>query len=64
MNKISNELGEFVLFSEEENRALDERSFEKDVRGKPASCITCLARDKAVQLKPEERTRQLTLGIT
>ena len=44
---------ELVFFSEEEIRALDERSFEKDVKGKPATCITCLIRDKDVQLKPE-----------
>ena len=53
---------EFVFFSEEEIRALDERSFEKNVRGKPATCITCLIRNKDVQLKPEERTRQLWLA--
>ena len=62
MNKMTNEFNEFVLFSEEENRALDERSFEKNVRGKPATCITCLIRNKDVQLKPEERTRQLWLA--
>ena len=53
---------ELVFFSEEEIRALDERSFEKNVRGKPATCITCLIRNKDVQLKPEERTRQLWLA--
>ena len=42
MNKMTDKLSEFVLFSEEEIRALDERSFEKNVRGKPATCITCL----------------------
>ena len=62
MNKMTNEFNEFVLFSEEKNRALDERSFEKNVRGKPATCITCLIRNKDVQLKPEERTRQLWLA--
>ena len=62
MNKMTNEFSEFVLISEEENRALDEHSFEKDVRGKPSTYITCLVRDKAVQLKPEERTRQLWLS--
>ena len=62
MNKMTDKLSGFVLFSEEENRALDERSFKKDVRGKPATCITCLIRNKDVQLKPEERTRQLWLS--
>ena len=62
MNKRTSELSEFVLFSKEENQALDERSFEKDVKGKPATYITCLVRNKAVQLKPEERTRQLWLS--
>ena len=62
MNQTKNELGEFVLFSEEENRALDERSFEKNVRGRPATFISCLVRGKDVRLKPEERTRQLWLS--
>ena len=62
MNNIRNESSEFVLFSEEENRRLDERSFEKDMKGKPTTYITCLVRNKAVQLKPEERIRQLWLS--
>ena len=62
MKKMTNEFSEFVLFSEEEIRALDERSFEKEMRGKPATCITCLVRDRPVLLKPEERTRQLWLS--
>ena len=62
MNKMANESSELVFFSEEESRALDERSFEKDVRGKPARHVACLVRDKDVQLKPEERTRQLWLS--
>ena len=62
MSKIMNESSEFVLFSEEESRALDERSFGKEVRGKPATCITCLVRNKDVRLTPEERTRQLWLS--
>ena len=55
MNKMTNEFNEFVLFSEEESRALDERCFEKDARGKPTTYITCLVRNKDVQLKPEEQ---------
>ena len=62
MNNIKDESSEFVLFSEEENRRLDESTFEKDVKGKPTTYITCLIRKKAVQLKPEERTRQLWLS--
>ena len=62
MNKIKNEFSKFVFFSEKESRALDGRSFEKEVRGKPATYITCLIRNKDVQLKPEERTRQLWLS--
>ena len=62
MNRSMNEFGEFVLFSEEESRALNERSFEKNVRGKPAAYIKCLVRGKDVQLKPEERIRQLWLS--
>ncbi len=62
MNKMTNESSEFALFSEEENRALDERTFIKNVRGKPATCVNCLIRGKDVQLKPEERIRQLWLS--
>ncbi len=61
MNKMTNEFSEFVLFSEEENRAPDERSFKRDVRGSLATYTICLVRSKEVQLKPEERTRQLWL---
>ena len=62
MNKMTSEFGDFVLFSEEENQALDKRTFEKDVRGKSTTYVTCLVRNKAVPLKPEERTRQLWLS--
>lgn len=62
MNKMTSEFNEFVLFSEDENKALDDRSTERDVRGKPALYATCLVRNKEVQLKPEERTRQLWLA--
>jgi type I restriction enzyme M protein len=53
---------EFVLFSQEEHRALDSRTVERDVRGKATAYATCLIRGKEVQLKPEERTRQLWLA--
>ena len=59
MNKATNEFSEFALFSEDENHELDNRSFDKQVRGKTVECIKCLIRKKDVQLKPEERTRQL-----
>ncbi len=62
MNKLSAEFSEFVLFSEDENLALDHRSQERDVRGKSVTYTTCLVRGKEVQLKPEERTRQLWLA--
>ena len=62
MSKMTGKLGEFVLFSEEENRALDGRSFGKMSGVNPATCITCFMRNKDVQLKPEERTRQLWLA--
>ena len=59
---MTDKSSELVLFSEEEIRALDERCFGKNVRGKPATFVTCLIRNKDVQLKPEERTRQLWLA--
>ncbi|MAB00176.1 MAG: SAM-dependent methyltransferase [Stappia sp.] len=62
MNSSSNEFNQFVLFSEEENRQLDERVTIRETRGKPAAYVDCLARQKEVQLKPEERTRQLWLA--
>ena len=62
MNRVTDEFGKFVLFSEEENRALDERCSEGQVRGKLAICVHCIIRDKDVQLKPEERIRQLWLS--
>src|SRR3546814_3889927 len=62
MSKITNEFSEFVLFSEDENRCLDERRIERDVRGKLLPYVRCLVRGKEVHLKPEERTRQLWLS--
>jgi type I restriction enzyme M protein len=53
---------EFALFSEEEVRALEARCFRKDSRGSEVLFARCLIRDKDVQLKPEERTRQLWLA--
>ena len=62
MATTANEFNEYVLFSEAEILALDERSFEKDVRGKQTLYVSCLVREKDVQLKPEERIRQLWLS--
>ena len=62
MRKIMSKPEEFALFSEEENRELDERSFEKEVRGKRSACVVCLVRNRDVRLTPEERTRQLWLS--
>lgn len=62
MRKIATEFSEFVLFSEEEVRALDARVVLRESRGKEVPYVTCLVRDKEVQLKPEERTRQLWLA--
>ena len=62
MNKITAEFSEFVLFSEEEAHALDARVVLRENRGNQVPYVTCLVRDKEVQLKPEERTRQLWLA--
>ncbi|WP_368908480.1 N-6 DNA methylase [Serratia marcescens] len=62
MKKQNIEFSEFVLFSEEEVRALDARVVMRDTRGKQVPYVTCLVRNKEVQLKPEERTRQLWLA--
>jgi type I restriction enzyme M protein len=62
MRKIGAEFSEFVLFSEEETRALDARVVMRESRGKQAPYVTCLVREKEVLLKPEERTRQLWLA--
>lgn len=62
MNKMASEFSEFVLFSEEEVRALDARVVMQESRGKDVAYVTCLVRAKEVQLKPEERTRQLWLA--
>lgn len=56
------EFSEFVLFSEAEVQALDKRTVYRDVRGERRPYVTCLIREKEVQLKPEERNRQLWLG--
>ena len=50
MNKVTNEFSEFVLFSEDENKALDSRSETREARGKQITYVECLVRNKAVQL--------------
>lgn len=61
MNKMNEDFNAFVLFSEIENAALDDRSFEREVRGEIKQYATCLIRNKDVPLKQEERVRQLWL---
>jgi type I restriction enzyme M protein len=62
MSKIAAEFSEFVLFSEEEAHALDARVVMRESRGKQVPYVVCLVREKEVQLKSEERTRQLWLA--
>ena len=62
MNTMMDEFSEFVLFSEKENRVLDARSFEREVKGRSTTYIDCLVRNKNVPLNPEERIRQLWLS--
>ena len=62
MGKIIAEFSEFALFSEGEVNALYARVVMRESRGKHVPYVTCLVRDKEVQLKPEERTRQLWLA--
>ena len=63
MNKMTSEFGDFVLFSEEENQALDKRTFEKDVRGKSTTYVTCLVRNKAGTAKAR-RAHPSTVAVT
>ena len=62
MNIGAANMSEFVLFSEDEVSALEDRIIERDARGKTTPHVTCLVRGKEVQLKPEERVRQLWLA--
>jgi len=47
------------LFSDDEINVLIERTFQKEARGKQTSFVTCIVRNKDIQLKPEEIVRQL-----
>lgn len=46
-------------FSEDDVLELEQRTFIKNVRGKDQYFVTCLIRNKDIQLKPEEIVRQL-----
>lgn len=59
---ILEEFSEFALFSEAEVRAFEARCSQRDNRGKAISYTTCLVRNKEVQVKKEERVRQLWLA--
>ena len=48
-----------ALFSTDEIAALQRKIFLKNTRGKEVPYITCIVREKDVQLKPEEIVRQL-----
>ena len=62
MSRNMSAFSDYALFSEDENRALDKRSFKKTVRDKTWTYTTCLVRRKSVRLTREERTRQLWLS--
>jgi len=47
------------LFSDDEIHALRERTFLKETRGKETAFVSCVIRNKDIQLKPEEIVRQL-----
>jgi len=48
-----------ALFSQAERQALQSRIRLHEIRGKPVPMVTCVVRDKDIQLKPEEVVRQL-----
>ena len=47
------------LFTDDEIASLREKIFTKTTRGKETAFVTCVVRDKKIQLKPEEIVRQL-----
>ena len=47
------------LFKDDEIASLRERIFTKTTRSKETAFVTCIVRDKKIQLKPEEIVRQL-----
>jgi len=48
-----------ALFSDSEIEVLRKRTFIKESRGKETAFVTCVVRNKDIQLKPEEVVRQL-----
>ena len=48
-----------TLFTEDEINALRDKIFVKPYRGKETPFVTCIKRNKEIQLKPEEIVRQL-----
>ena len=48
-----------ALFSDDEIASLREKISTKTTRGKKTAFVTCVVRDKEIQLKPEEVVRQL-----
>lgn len=62
MNKWAAEIIRHGLFSEEEVTALLNRVVEREARGRSTAYVTCLVRDREVQLKSEEGVRQLWLA--
>lgn len=49
------------LFTAQEQKDLDDRITSREVRDKETFFVTCLKRDKEIQVKPEEIVRQLWL---
>jgi len=47
------------LFSDKEINVLRSKTFTKQVRGKETAFVSCIVRNKDIQLKPEEIVRQL-----
>ena len=50
---------DLALFTKDEVATLCEKVFTKTARGKETPYITCIVRNKAIQLRPEEVVRQL-----
>lgn len=48
-----------ALFSDEEIASLRKKVFTKTTRGKKTAFVSCIVRNKEIQLKPEEIVRQL-----
>jgi type I restriction enzyme M protein len=50
-----------AIFSQEEIEILENKIVEKEDKNKKSYSVICLARNKSIQLKPEEVIRQLYL---